>query len=117
MIFAIDFDGTIVEHDFPRIGKLKENAKETINKLCDAGHKIIIWTCRYEDIHKTDMVKFLLDNDIKYHKINCNISDIGFTPFPKVYADIYIDDRNLFYKNVDWFVIEDYLIKKNILND
>ena len=39
MIIAIDFDGTIVENDYPRIGKLKANAKITINKLYDSGIK------------------------------------------------------------------------------
>ena len=37
MIIAIDFDGTIVEHEFPKIGPLKKGAKETINKWYEEG--------------------------------------------------------------------------------
>ncbi len=41
------------------------------------------------------MIKFLILNDIKYHRINRNCTFISFNPYPKIYADIYIDDRNL----------------------
>ena len=44
-IYAIDFDGTIVEDAFPDIGALKEDAKSFINKV---SHNIISRTntCR-----------------------------------------------------------------------
>ena len=45
-ILAIDFDGTIVENKFPEIGRLKKDAKWVINKLKEAGCKIVIWTSR-----------------------------------------------------------------------
>jgi len=104
MIFAIDFDGTIVSHDYPKIGKLMPLAKECINNLYKHGHKIIIWTCRStkEDLNK--MKLFLDENEIKYDKINENIEGIGFNPYPKVYADFYIDDRN-FNFTMDWDII------------
>lgn len=102
MIIAIDFDGTIVEHEFPKIGPLKEGAKEAINQLYDEGHKIIIWTCRttqndYPDAEPTifHVEKFLREKGVKFHTINNNISGISFQPSPKVYANVYIDDRNL----------------------
>lgn len=46
MIFAIDFDGTIVEHKYPEIGALKPSAKQVINELYGKGHYIIIWRSR-----------------------------------------------------------------------
>ena len=100
MIFAIDFDGTIVEHKFPEIGALLPGAKETINALVDAGHRVIIWTCRTSQDHAGPnssiwaVHKFLTENGIKFTTINNNVPDLSFQPSPKVYADVYIDDRN-----------------------
>lgn len=95
MIIAIDFDGTIVDHKYPAIGELKPDAKEVINDLA-TRHNIIIWTCRGGQ-ELNAMIDFLDREGIRYDRINENMSYewIGFKPFPKVYADCYIDDRNL----------------------
>ena len=46
MIIAIDFDGTIVEHRYPAIGKELPFALETIKALQKKQHQIILWTYR-----------------------------------------------------------------------
>ena len=46
MIIAVDFDGTVVEHDFPEIGKAVPGALEGLKKLQSAGHRLVLWTCR-----------------------------------------------------------------------
>ena len=46
MIIAVDFDGTIVEHRYPKIGKEKPFAIETLKKLSAEGHRLILWTVR-----------------------------------------------------------------------
>ncbi len=109
MIIAIDFDGTIVEHKFPEIGPLKPNVKEVIHRLWDEGHKIIIWTCRtsqntFPGKQSTifDVRNFLDSEDIPHHTINHNIPENPFQPSPKVYADVYIDDRQLGGIPDDW---------------
>ncbi|NDV46100.1 hypothetical protein D0T49_03470 [Paludibacter sp. 221] len=97
MIIAIDFDGTIVENKFPEIGTLLPKAKEVINSLYDTGHYIIIWTCRC-DLHLTSAVNFLLNNDIKFHRINDNepTNTAKYNSNSrKVYAHMYIDDKNV----------------------
>ena len=105
MIFAFDFDGTIVEHIFPEIGPLRKNAVEVINRLYDEGHTIIIWTVRSHTDNKVDEMKAYLDKiGLKYHKINEDADEVAnhpdFTDFsPKVYADVYVDDRD--YKGID----------------
>ena len=48
MNIYLDFDGTVVEHDYPEIGKLNPGALEVIKKLQDAGHTIILNTMRVE---------------------------------------------------------------------
>lgn len=99
LVLAIDFDGTIVEHAYPRMGKLKSGAREAINALYDDGYTIIIWTCRYllRDLKACE--KFLHDNNIKYHYINQNATAL-FDSRPKIFADVYIDDKG--YKFTDW---------------
>ena len=46
MIIAVDFDGTIVTHDYPRIGKPIPFAIDTLKKLQADGHQLILWSVR-----------------------------------------------------------------------
>ena len=115
LIFAIDFDGTIVNNEYPFIGSLKPYVKEVINALYEGGHRILIWTCRSEDNHSDgtlkDVVEYLNSNSIYYDDINKNIPAevIGFAPHPKIYADIYIDDRQLGGIPDNWLEILDLI--------
>ncbi len=96
MIFAIDFDGTIVDHEFPKIGKLKPHAIRVMNRLQAKGHKIIIWTCRKDTDKKylTDVVRFLNSRGFYPDAVNVNIDpNLNFAN-PKVLADFYLDDRS-----------------------
>jgi len=101
MIIAIDFDGTIVEHAYPNIGELKPNVKKTINKWYDAGHKIIIWSCRDTNT-KEEAEDFLNINGIKFHTFNENVDANDFNPHPKVFAHLYIDDRGFRFTDADY---------------
>jgi hydroxymethylpyrimidine pyrophosphatase-like HAD family hydrolase len=94
MIIAIDFDGTIVEHKYPLIGEIREDAVEVINRLAKK-HEIIIWTCRgsIEDISAT--IDFLKDNKVKFHGFNQPSKSTNFETSRKIFADIYIDDRQI----------------------
>ena len=110
MIIAIDFDGTIVDNDFPKIGNLKPGAKETINSWYEKGHKIIIWSCRSEDDTINAAEDFLKENGIKYHTFNDNVyRDDGFEPHPKVFANLYIDDRGFRFtdEKYNWSYLQD----------
>jgi uncharacterized HAD superfamily protein len=113
LVIAIDFDGTIVEHEFPIIGKLKNEAKRVINRISEK-HEVIIWTCRSLTEHIDDLKCFLEINGINYTKINENSDCVSFGCVPKIYADLYIDDRALFFKD-DWNHIENELIKIGVL--
>ena len=46
LTIAVDFDGTIVENRFPEIGKPILFAFESLKKLQDEGHRLILWTYR-----------------------------------------------------------------------
>ena len=97
IILAIDFDGTIVELDYPNIGKLRKNAVKYINKLYNENYLIIINSCRANKEEK-EMKTFLKKNNIKFHFINENdplrIEYFG-TDTRKISANVYIDDKNL----------------------
>lgn len=92
-IIAIDFDGTIVRHEFPEIGEFMPGAAEAIRSLHE-NYKIIIWTVRDAGYLKV-MKRFLDDNKIPYDAINDVIVGVSdFSESRKIYADYYIDDRN-----------------------
>lgn len=98
MIIAVDFDGTIVEHNYPSIGEPIKNSFKYLKKLKEDGHKLILWTCRSND-HFGDMldlaVNFCREKGVEFDQVNENIKDISFQPSPKIYADVYIDDRQI----------------------
>lgn len=100
LVLAIDFDGTIVEHKMPAIGALKPYADLVINRLYDKGHTIIIWTCRQLPEHINPMIAFLKEKGIKYHYINENSPIVTYGCYPKIYADLYIDDRGFFFDEI-----------------
>ena len=48
-VIAVDFDGTLCEYAFPKIGEQKLHHKELLDLLVamrQNGHKLILWTCR-----------------------------------------------------------------------
>ena len=114
MNLSIDFDGTICEHSFPEIGKLKPDADTYIRKLYREGHNIIINTCRsgkYEGMAQD----FLDDNDIPYDYINSNLPELIIKygqDCRKISADIYIDDKCLMGLPKTWSEIYNLIQKK-----
>ena len=96
MIIAVDFDGTIVEHEYPKIGKPKRFAFETLKKLQEQGHTLILWTYRTGK-ELEEAVEFCRKNGIEFYAVNENYPGEKFIPGKtsrKILADLYIDDRN-----------------------
>ena len=75
---AVDFDGTIVDHEYPAIGKEKLFAFQTLKELDEA-------------------VEYCRKNGIEFYAVNRNYPEEIFTDAVsrKIDADIFIDDRNL----------------------
>lgn len=46
MVIAVDFDGTIVEHRYPSIGREIPFAIDALKKLSSERHKLILWSVR-----------------------------------------------------------------------
>ncbi len=97
MTIAVDFDGTIVEHKYPSIGKVRLFAFETLKQLQKQGHKLILWTYR-SGKELEEAVNFCKKNGIEFYTVNKNYPEEQFNENEisrKIYADIYIDDRNI----------------------
>lgn len=99
-LISIDFDGTIVHHRFPEIGDPMPEAFEVMKELIAAGHRLILNTCREDEPRRkylTEAVEFCKENGVTFVSVNCNRPEDEFRSVPgrKVYANIYIDDRNL----------------------
>jgi hypothetical protein len=91
---AVDFDGTIVENRYPRIGKPLPFAFETLKAMQDRGCALILWTCR-EGALLDEAVDFCKKNGIEFYAINQNHpeeANFGASS-RKVDANFYIDDR------------------------
>jgi hypothetical protein len=98
MIIAIDFDGTLHDGQWPAIGEPLPDAVEMMRRLYADTHEIVIWSCR-EDKEQADMVNWLRTQGIPFDRVNDNsIEQVVVyekTNSRKVFADVYIDDRNL----------------------
>ncbi|AXT20701.1 hydrolase [Flavobacteriaceae bacterium AU392] len=95
-IIAIDFDGTIVEDAYPNIGKPKIFAFETLKKLQNDGHRLILWTYRCGK-KLEEAVLFCKENGIEFYAINKSFPEEQYTNdvSRKINADLFIDDRNI----------------------
>lgn len=96
LVIAIDFDGTIVEDAYPKIGKPRIFAFETMKRLQQDGHRLILWTYR-SGSKLQDAVNFCQSNGITFYAVNQSFPEEQFdnSVSRKIYADIYIDDRNI----------------------
>ncbi len=96
MIIAVDFDGTIVQHKYPEIGKEIPFAIKTLKLIQEKGHQVILWTYR-SGKELNEAIQFCKDKGLIFHAVNNNFDDEIFdnTYSRKIYADIFIDDRNL----------------------
>lgn len=96
MNIAVDFDGTIVDHEYPKIGKPKLFAFKTLKALQDRGDQLILWTYRAGK-ELEEAVEFCRKNGIEFYAVNKNYPEEVYdeTISRKIIADIYIDDRNV----------------------
>jgi hypothetical protein len=93
---AVDFDGTIVDHEYPAIGKEKLFAFRTLKELEKMGARLILWTFRAGK-ELDEAVEFCRKNGIEFYAVNKNYPEEVFddTISRKINADIYIDDKNV----------------------
>ena len=102
MTINLDFDGTVVTHAFPHVGK-DIGAVPVLKALTDAGHQLILFTMRSDRKEKgaeiedptimdvtgnflTDAVNWFKENDIPLYGIQTNPTQSTWTTSPKSYA-------------------------------
>ena len=97
MTIAVDFDGTIVEHDYPKIGKEIPFAIDTLKRLQQNGHKIVLWSVR-EEKYLNEAIEYCRKRGLEFYAVNSEYpgaSWSGSGVSRKLKADVYIDDRNV----------------------
>lgn len=123
LYIGIDFDGTCVEHKYPEIGEFLDGAIETLLKLQNAGHKLILHTMRSEE-RLVQAVEALEEMGVKLYAVNENPSQKYWTKSPKVFCNIYIDDCALGIPlvrphvgkpYVDWEAVEEMLLDDGVI--
>ena len=104
-ILAVDFDGTLVQDKFPLIGEKNDAVFAQVKAIQDKGWKIVLWTCRVgKQLHEA--TRYCLAEGLFFDAVNENIQEVqdlfeGDTR--KVYADKYLDDKNLeVYIPLEW---------------
>ena len=123
LYICVDFDGTIVTHEFPKIGYDIVFALETLKELQANGHKIILFTMR-ADKYLDEAVEYLKEKGIELFGININPTQASWTSSPKAYGNIYIDDAALgcpLIHNVNsrpfvnWVKVREYLREMDVI--
>ena len=98
MTIAVDFDGTIVEHRYPEIGREIPFATQTLKMLIEDHHRLILWSVR-EGKLLDDAVEWCRQRGVEFYAVNKDFpeedvnSNVHFSR--KLKVDMWIDDRNI----------------------
>jgi hypothetical protein len=96
-IFAVDFDGVLVQDEFPRIGPAREEVVEAVRSLKAQGHYLVLWTSR-RDERLEEARAWCESQNLEFDSYNSgvehNIKEYGGDT-RKIHADWYIDDKNM----------------------
>lgn len=86
----IDFDGTVVTHEYPLVGK-DIGAVPVLRKLVNNKHRLILFTMR-SGKELDDAVYWFKERDIPLYGVNVNPTQHTWTSSPKAYGQLIIDD-------------------------
>lgn len=116
---CVDFDGTIVKHEYPKIGAPVPGAMNTLRALRQKDHKIILFTMRGGDLLQ-NAVDYIEGHGVQLYGINKNPTQDEWTNSPKAYGHIYIDDSAVGapltkYGYIDWIQVRSELERKGYL--
>lgn len=133
MVIALDFDGTVLTHEYPQVGK-DIGAIPVLKKLVENEHQLILNTMR-SGRELGDAIDWFKENGIELYGVGYNPTQTRWTSSPKCYAELYIDDASLgaplsMMTNKDddgdkiqygrpfinWVVVEEYLTNMGLIN-
>ena len=121
MKIAVDFDGTIVEHRYPKIGEERPFAIETLKMLQQQPHEIILWSVREGQL-LDEAVEWCRQRGLNFYAVNKDYPEETCDPnlntnfSRKLKADIFIDDRNIG-GILDWGQIYQMIMEKKTFTD
>jgi hypothetical protein len=143
MVIVIDFDGTCVTNEFPKIGD-EIGATPVLKELVQNGHELVLFTSRNDQNkwlsyfsnakkkqnHLTEAINWFKERDIPLYGIQKHPKQKRWSSSPKAFGDIIIDystlgcplvypDANSISKTpyADWIEIRAYLVDLGLLND
>jgi len=95
---AVDFDGTIVTHEYPRIGKEIPFATDTLKMLIKDKHRLILWTVREGKLLQ-EAIDWCKERGVIFWAVNKDypeeVPENNEDYSRKLKADYFIDDRNI----------------------
>lgn len=97
MIIAVDFDGTIVTHDYPKIGKEIPFAIDTLKRLQqNPEYQLIMWSVR-KGKELEEAVEYCRKRGLEFYAVNKNYPEESdeYPESRKLKVDLFLDDRNL----------------------
>lgn len=112
MLIAVDFDGTIVEHRYPAIGRELPFATDTLRRLTADGHRLILWTVREGQL-LDEALEWCKERGVTFYAVNRDYpeQELGEGVARKIKVDVVIDDRNLG-GLPEWGVIYDMITRR-----
>ncbi len=93
LVVAVDFDGTCVTHEYPRIGR-DIGAVPVLHRLVFEGARLILWTMR-SGLELDAAVQWFKERQIPLYGVQRNPEQDPWTSSPKAEANLYIDDAAL----------------------
>jgi len=95
MTIAVDFDGTIVTHEYPKIGKDIPFAIDVLKRLQqEEQHMLILWTVRTGEL-LDEAIEYCRERGLEFYAANKNYPEEDENGPRKLAADMFIDDRNV----------------------
>jgi hypothetical protein len=89
-VLAVDFDGTVVTHEYPRVGR-DVGAVPWLRHFASHGVRLILWTMR-SGPELAAAVRWYEDHGLPLYGVNANPDQASWTESPKAYAHAYVDD-------------------------
>lgn len=97
-IIAVDFDGTIVTHEYPNIGEELPFATETLRMLIRDHHRVILWSVREGKLLQ-DAIDWCRERGVEFYAVNRDYPEEEKEKnnhySRKLKADYFIDDRGI----------------------
>lgn len=105
MKIAFDFDGTLWDHQ--GVSGPNHVLIAAAKALKAQGHRLILWTCRYEGAGLEDAVRCCTAMGLTFDAVNDNLPEVkeGYGNPRKIVADVYVDDRGAHPTAVDTLLL------------